>query len=93
MKLFSNLQISKLDVIGVNNKTTRADRQGTLVVFLKGPQRTEYTLDLGTALALESCPVNLLSMSRLFDIAAVLHFEKNKLDATPASISEPWEGV
>ena len=78
MKLFSDLQISKLDVIGVNGKTTRADRQGTLVVLLKGPKGTEYNLDLGTAHALESCPVNLLSMSRLVDIGAILHFEKEK---------------
>ena len=37
MKLFSNLQISKLDVTGVSGKTTRADRQGTLVLLVKGP--------------------------------------------------------
>ena len=41
MKLFSDLQISKLDVIGVNGKTTRANRHGTLVVLLKGPKGTE----------------------------------------------------
>ena len=35
-----------------------------------------YTLGLGTAHALESCPVNLFSMSRLVDIGAVLHFKK-----------------
>ena len=78
IKMFSDLQISKLDIIGVNEKTTRADRQGTLAVLVKGPQRTEYTLDLGTAHALESCPVNLLSMSRLVDIGAVLCSEKNE---------------
>ena len=78
MKLFSDLQISKLDVIGVNGKTTRADRQGSLVVVLNGPEGNEYNLDLGTAHAMKSCPVNLLSMSRLVDIGAVLHFEKKE---------------
>jgi hypothetical protein len=52
MKLFSDLQISKLDVIGVNGKTTRADRQGSLVVVLNGPEGNEYNLDLGTAHAI-----------------------------------------
>ena len=41
MQLFRNLQISTQEVIGVNGATTRADRQGTLVVCLKGPQGTE----------------------------------------------------
>ena len=78
MKLFRDLQISKMDIVGVNGKTTRADRRGSLVVVVKDPQGTEYTLDLGTAHAMESCPVNLLSLSRLVDIGAVLHFEKNE---------------
>ena len=83
MKLFSKLHISKLDVIGVNGKTTRAGRQGSLVGVLNGPEGNEYNLDLGTAHALESCPVNLLSMSRLVDIGAVLSFEKNKCRIQP----------
>ena len=41
MNVFSDLQISKLDVIGVNGKMIRADRQGSLVVLLKGPKGTE----------------------------------------------------
>ena len=32
LKLFSDLQISTLDIVTVNEKATRADRQGTLVV-------------------------------------------------------------
>ena len=78
MKLFRNLQISTLEAIGVNCATTRADRQGTPVVCLKGPQGTEYNLDLGTAHAMKSCPVILLSLSRLVGIGAVLYFEKNE---------------
>ena len=78
MKLFSILQISKLEVIGVNGATTRTDRQGTFVVCLKGPQGTEYNLDLGTVRAMESFPVNMLSLSRLVDIGAVLYFENNE---------------
>ena len=78
MNVLSDLQISKLDVIGVNGKTIRADRQGSLVVLLKGPKGTECNLDLGTAHALKSCPVNLLSLSRLVGVGAILHFEKNE---------------
>ena len=83
MKMFSNLQISKLEIIGVNGTTTRADRQGTLVVCLKSPLGTEFNLDLGTAHAMESCPVNLLSLGRLVDIGAVLHFKKNACRMQP----------
>ena len=52
MKLFRDLQISTLEVIGVNGATTRADCQGPPVVCLKGPPGNEYNLNLGTAQAM-----------------------------------------
>ena len=85
LKLIRDLQLSTLEVIGVNGATTRSDRQGTLIVYLKGPQVTEYNLDLGTAHAMKSCPVNLLSLSRLVGIRAVLNFEKNECWMQPSS--------
>ena len=56
MKLFSDLQISKMEIVGVNGKTTRADRRGSLVVVVEGPQGTEYTLDLGRRMLWNRAP-------------------------------------
>ena len=76
MKLFSNLQKTKFEVVEEYSATTRADRQGNRGVCLNGPQGTEYNLDYGTARAILSCPVNLFSLSRLVGIRAVLHFKE-----------------
>ena len=76
MKLLRDQSESNLRVIGVNGDSTAADVQGRLLVKLKGSSGREYLLDLGTAHGMKNCPVNLLSLSMLLDVGAVLHFEK-----------------
>jgi hypothetical protein len=76
LKMFLDVRPSSLRVIGVNGSSTRAACQGSLVVQVRAPSGACHRIDLGTAHALKSCPANLLSLSRLVDIGAVLHFEK-----------------
>ena len=76
LKLLEDAAESYLKVLGVNGASTRADVQGRLVVELLGSSGRKYNLDLGTAHGMKNCPMNLLSLSLLLDVGAVLHFEK-----------------
>ena len=73
LKMFREVRISSLQVVGVNVAVTRADKQGSLVVGLRDPiGGFLYQVDLGTAHAMRSCPANLLSLSKILDIGSVL---------------------
>ena len=76
LKMFLDVRPSTLRVVGVNGSSSRAACQGSLVVQVQAPSGTCHRIDLGTAHAMKSCPANLLSLSRLVDVGAVLHFEK-----------------
>ena len=74
-KMFTNVGPSSLKVVGVNGSTSQAVSQGSLVVHVQAPTGACHRIDLGTAHSMKSCPANLLSLSRLVDVGAVLHFE------------------
>ena len=76
-KMFTDVEPSSLRIIGVNGSTSRAASQGSLVVGVQSPSGLCHLIDLGTAHSMQSCPTNLLSLSRLVDVGAVLHFEQN----------------
>ena len=92
LKLLQDQVESQLNVTGVDGSTTRADVKGRLIVTLVGSSGREYKLDLGTAHGMKGCPVNLLSLSLLLDVGAVLHFEKGDCWIQPPS-SLQGEGV
>ena len=73
--MFTNVGPSSLKVVGVNGSTSQAVSQGSLVVHVQAPTGACHRIDLGTAHSMKSCPANLLSLSRLVDVGAVLHFE------------------
>ena len=75
-KVFTDVQPYSLRVIGVNCSPSRATCQGSLVVVAQTPSGVCHRIDLGTAHSRKSFPTNLLSLSRLVDVGAVLHFEK-----------------
>jgi hypothetical protein len=65
---------SQLKVIGVSGKSTMADVEGHLVVTVSDGNKT-YRIDLGTAYGLSGCPLNILSISKLLNQEAIVHFE------------------
>ena len=75
-KMFNDVEPSSLRIIGVNGSSSRATCQGSLVVGVQTPSGVCHRIDLGTAHSMKSCPTNLLSLSRLVDVGATLHFEK-----------------
>ena len=87
--LFEAIKASELQVIGVSGARTRAAVQGQLVVTLQGPSGARYKLDLGTAHGMKNCPMNLLSLSLLLDIGAVLHFEQGNCWIQPPAHLRP----
>lgn len=76
LKLLDDAVESHLRVLGVNGSATRADVQGRLLVDLVGSSGRKYRLDLGTAHGMKKCPMNLLSLSLLLDVGAVLHLNR-----------------
>ena len=76
MKLFRDLRLSKLRVIGISGKTLAADVSGQLVLDLSDAHGCRYRVDFGTAHGMRGCPMNILSVSLLVEIGATLHFEK-----------------
>lgn len=87
--LFEAIKASELQVIGVSGARTRADVQGQLVVTLQGPSGVQYNIDLGTAHGMKNCPMNLLSLSLLLDVGAVLHFEQGNCWIQPPAHLRP----
>lgn len=75
--LFQSKGVSNLKVIGVNGVPARADLAGHLIVVVRAPSGEQYQIDLGQAHAMRSCPMNLLSVSLLIQIGAIIHFEKD----------------
>ena len=76
-RLFTDQQASALTIAGVDNAPTRADLAGHLLIAVEAPGGSRYTLDLGPAHAMNSCPMNLISVSLLIKVGAIVHFEKN----------------
>ena len=76
--MFTGVEPSSLRIIGVNGSTSRAASQGSFVVNVQSPTGIWHLIDLGTAHSIKSCPTNLLILSRLVDVGAVLHFEKGE---------------
>ena len=83
-KMFNDVEPSSLRIIGVNGSSSRATCQGSLVVGVQTPSGVCHRIDLGTAHSMKSCPTNLLSLSRLVDVGATLHFEKGDCWFQPA---------
>jgi hypothetical protein len=75
--LFDMKMVSCLKVIGVSGKVQPADMMGKLIIPVQDPVSSErFTIDLGVAHAMDSCPMNLLSVSLLIKAGATVHFEK-----------------
>jgi hypothetical protein len=85
IKLFQEIRASHLKVVGVNGVSTTADVQGRLVITVEGPSGQQHRFDLGTAHGMRGCPMNLLSLSLLLDIGAVIHFAKGDCWIQPPS--------
>jgi hypothetical protein len=85
MKLFQEIQASRLKVVGVNGASTTADVQGQLIITVEGNSGTLHRFDLGTAHGMRGCPMNLLSLSLLLDVGSVIHFEKGDCWIQPPS--------
>ena len=75
--LFTEQQASSLTIVGVDNAPTRADLAGHLLIAVEAPDGSRYTLDLGPAHAMSLCPLNLVSVSLLIKVGAIVHFEKD----------------
>jgi hypothetical protein len=88
LKLLADMSESNLRVLGVNGSTTRAVVKGQLFVDLVGSSGRKYLLDLGTAHGMKDCPMNLLSLSLLLDVGAVLHFEQGNCWIKPPGSAE-----
>ena len=73
---FTEQRVSNLRVIGVSGASKAADLAGHLVLLIQAPDGSEHHLDLGVAHGMAGCPMNLLSVSLLIQMGAVLHFEK-----------------
>ena len=76
LTLFHDIKASRLKVVGVSGVGTAADIRGHLIVTVESPVGKLYRFDLGTAHGLKGCPMNLLSISLLLEVGAVIHFEK-----------------
>jgi len=73
--LFASLSPSELRIVGVSGSPTRADLKGHLVVMAESPDGSQHHIDLGLAHAMRACPLNLLSVSLLLQVGAIVHFE------------------
>ena len=74
-KFFRDHRSSTLNVRGIA-KEVPADLQGHLLVNVIDEFGHDLVLDFGVAHALNSLPVNLLSVSRLMQQGAIVHFEE-----------------
>jgi hypothetical protein len=91
--LFQSKGVSNLKVIGVNGVPARADLAGHLIVVVRAPSGEQYQIDLGQAHAMRSCPMNLLSVSLLIQIGAIIHFEKDNcwFKASAGAVQIPFQ--
>jgi hypothetical protein len=78
IKLFTVKQASNLRVTGVSGSSTRADVMGRLLISVEDPLTLKkYVIDMGRAHGMKNCPVNILSVSLLIKVGAIVHFEKD----------------
>ena len=75
---FTSQQISNLRVIGVSGKAENAELMGNLTAAVVDPVTAlRYDINLGRAHAMGGCPMNLLSVSLLIKVGAIVHLERN----------------
>ena len=87
--LFRNIHASQFRVVGITNVATTAEIQGRLLVDVQHPTSgVIYRIDFGTGHGMKDCPLNLLSVSLMIDIGAVLHFERGNTYIQPPNSSE-----
>jgi len=86
--LLSSQKFSSLKVLGVSGVPQRADLQGNLILAVQSPHGTVYNLDCGRAHGMQSCPLNLLSVSLLLKKGCVIHFEDGACYFQPAKGGE-----
>jgi hypothetical protein len=86
---FREQRVSNLRVLGVSGASKAADLAGHLVILVQAPDGTEHHLDLGVAHGMSGCPMNLLSVSLLIKMGAVLHFEEGNCFFRANSSAEP----
>ena len=87
--LFRQIQTSQFRVVGITNVATTADIQGQLLVDVQHPTSGKiYRIDFGQGQGMKDCPLNLLSVSLMIDIGAVLHFERGNTYIQPPNSSE-----
>jgi hypothetical protein len=70
---------SRLQVVGVSGKSTRADVCGHLLICVRDSaldSNVNYVIDLGIAHGMRDCPLNILSVALLMKAGAVMHFEE-----------------
>ena len=79
-QLLHSKEPSRLQVVGVSGKSTRADVCGHLLICVRdstlASANTNYVIDLGIAHGMRDCPLNILSVALLMKAGAVMHFEE-----------------
>ena len=89
IKLFTVKQASNLRVTGVSGSSTRADVMGRLLISVEDPSTLKnYVIDMGRAHGMKNCPVNILSVSLLIKVGAIVHFEKDNSYFQPRAGAE-----
>ena len=74
-KYFSRLRAANLRIIGVTG-VKNAKSAGDLILSVVDQHGVRFSLRLGVAYAMDSLPMNLLSVSQLCKQGTVLHFER-----------------
>ena len=92
-RLFTEQQAPSLKIVGVDNLPTRADLAGHRLITVQAPDGSRYVLDLGLAHAMNSCPMNLISVSLLNQVGAIVHFERDHcyFQAHPGATKIPFD--
>lgn len=87
--LFRDIGESNFRIVGITGVPSKADITGQLIVDLLHPSSGQlYRVDFGAGHGMKDCPMNLLSVSLLLDIGAVLHFEADNCYIQPPKSSE-----
>jgi hypothetical protein len=85
--LFEEIKASRLQVVGVNGAGSRADVRGQLIISVKSSNGSIHRFYLGEAHGMKGCPMNLLSLSLLLDVGAIIHFERGDCYLQPPGTS------
>ena len=91
--LFEDIKASRLQVVGVNGTGSRADVRGQLVITVKSQNGLIHRFYLGEAHGMKGCPMNLLSLSLLLDVGAIIHFERGDCYLQPPGTSSKLDRV